>query len=60
MHDVQRHMAKSMWGLLFPGGATGFVMGWPALGNYRVFRGPSVFSHYRLWVDDTKAPFRNA
>jgi ABC-type transport system substrate-binding protein len=58
MNDLQRYMAKAMWGLLFPGGATGFAMGWPALRNYRVFRGPSVFTHYQLWVDETLPPFK--
>jgi ABC-type transport system substrate-binding protein len=60
MYDVQRHMAKGMWGLLFPGGASSFVMAWPALRNYRVYRGPSVFSHYRFWIDDTLPPFKSA
>ena len=56
MFDLQRYLAKAMWGLIFPGGSTGFVMAWPALGNYRVYRGPAVFSNYGLWVDETKAP----
>jgi peptide/nickel transport system substrate-binding protein len=60
MKDLQRYMAKAMWGLLFPGGATGFAMGWPALRNYRVFRGPSVFTHYQLWVDESLPPFKTA
>ena len=58
MNDLQRHMGKAMWGLLFPGGATPFIMGWPALRNYRVYRGPAVFTHYGLWVDDTLPPFK--
>ena len=59
VHDLQRTLAKSVYALLVPGGATGFTMAWPAVGNFRVFSGPQVWTHYKLWLDQTKAPFRN-
>jgi len=58
--DIQRYLAKSLYALLVPGGATGFTMAWPALGNFRVYSGPQVWGQYRLWIDETKPPFKNA
>jgi peptide/nickel transport system substrate-binding protein len=57
VHDIQRHLAKAMWGLNMPGGASGFTMAWPALQNFRVWRGGQGYGRYRLWLDTTKAPF---
>ena len=54
--DAQRYLAKAMWGLREPGGAGRFTLAWPALGNYRVWRG-GHWPYYRLWVDQTKPPF---
>jgi peptide/nickel transport system substrate-binding protein len=56
--DIQRAIAKGSWGLLPPGVATGFIMAWPALGNFRVYQGARL--NYRLWVDDTKPPIAKA
>ena len=58
MFDLQRHLAKAWYTMNMPGAATGFTMAWPAVGNFRVFRGSRY--NYRLWVDDTKAPFKGA
>ena len=52
--DIQRALAKGSYGILPPGVATGFLMAWPALGNFRVYQGARL--NYRLWVDDTKPP----
>jgi peptide/nickel transport system substrate-binding protein len=52
--DIQRALAKGSYGILPPGVATGFIMAWPALGNFRVYQGGRL--NYRLWVDQTKAP----
>ena len=60
VYDIQRYNAQKNWALLVPGGSSGFNMGWPALGNYRTFRGPQVWAHYRLWIDETKPPFKGA
>jgi ABC-type transport system substrate-binding protein len=54
--ELQRYLAKAMYTLPPPGAASGFVMAWPALGNFRVLRGSRHFSG--LWVDETKAPFK--
>ena len=56
--DLQRYLAKAVYGLASPGGATGFQVAWPAVGNYLVWRGAR--NHFRLWVDDTKPPFRSS
>ena len=55
--DIQRHLAKAMWGLLQPGAATGFRMAWPALGNYGVWQGSTQWDHNQVWLDQTKPPF---
>jgi len=52
--DIQRYLAKPMFALYPPGSATGFLVSWPALGNFRVFQGGRP--NNGLWVDDTKAP----
>jgi peptide/nickel transport system substrate-binding protein len=56
-HDVQRYLAKTQYALIFPGGATGFWHAWPALRNFRVWRGTQSWFTYKLWLDRTKAPF---
>jgi ABC-type transport system substrate-binding protein len=62
--DIQRYLAKAMYGLYFPGGATAFTMAWPALSNFRVHRIASrditstPWGTYRLWIDNEKAPFK--
>jgi peptide/nickel transport system substrate-binding protein len=53
--DIQRYLAKPQYAVSLPGYASGFVMAWPALGNFRVFSRPRP--NYFLWVDKTKAPF---
>jgi hypothetical protein len=58
--DIQRYLGKAMWGLSMPGGATGFDMMWPALGNAQVWRmqqsvAPN-WDAYQLWIDKTKPP----
>ena len=56
--DLQRYLAKTMYMLLQPGAATGLTVAWPAIGNYRVWRGGRP--HRRLWIDDTRPPLKNA
>jgi peptide/nickel transport system substrate-binding protein len=58
LHDIQRYMAKAMWGLTMPGVTTEFSMAWPALANYRVWSTSSTSPYYRLWLDDSKPPVR--
>jgi ABC-type transport system substrate-binding protein len=61
-YDIQRSLAKSVYGLINPGTATTFALAWPALRNYQVYRypGTSPWTHYGVWVDETKPPFTNA
>jgi peptide/nickel transport system substrate-binding protein len=58
VHDLQRYLAKSMFAIPNPGQATGFTLAWPCLGNFRVWRGGRI--NYRLWIDETKPPFKAA
>ena len=58
--DIQRYLAKTMWGLLQSGSATGFKMAWPAIGNYGVYQATSGWDYYRWWLDSTKPPFKTA
>ena len=60
VQDLQRYLAKAMYGLILPGGASGFSLAWPALRNYNVYRGASggaAWFHYKEWLDTTKPPF---
>jgi peptide/nickel transport system substrate-binding protein len=62
LHDIQRYLAKSMWGLNTPGGASSFKVGWPAVRNNNVWRrtrqgGFSQWDPYQLWMDQTQPPF---
>jgi peptide/nickel transport system substrate-binding protein len=60
VHEIQRYLAKTMWGLMLPGGATGYDLAWPALQNHQVWRvkqGASpIWNAYRLWIDNSLAP----
>jgi peptide/nickel transport system substrate-binding protein len=62
--EVQRYLAKKLYSIRWPGGATGFEVAWPAVQNYRVYRslGTSWDArvHPNFWLDQTKAPFRRA
>jgi ABC-type transport system substrate-binding protein len=55
--DAQRYLGKAMHSLVFPGGATGYSLAWPALQNYGVWHGVAPWETYQLWMDETKAPF---
>jgi peptide/nickel transport system substrate-binding protein len=61
--DIQRYLAKAMWGVPFPGGATAYTMAWPGLSNFGVYRilnrGTQMhpFGYHKVWLDQTKPPF---
>jgi peptide/nickel transport system substrate-binding protein len=60
--EMQRYLAKAMWGLMTPGGATSFNMAWPAVKNHRVWRrtrqgGFSQWDPYSIWLDQSQPPF---
>jgi ABC-type transport system substrate-binding protein len=62
LNEIQRYLAKTMWGLIGPGGATGFNMAWPAVKNHRVYQrtrqgNASEWDPYQLWLDETQPPF---
>jgi peptide/nickel transport system substrate-binding protein len=62
LHEIQRYLAKAMWGLNTPGGATSFKVGWPAVRNNNVWRrtrqgGFSQWDPYQLWLDQSQPPF---
>jgi hypothetical protein len=52
--DLQRYLAEKAYCLQVIGTASVFQVAWPALRNYPVWFGGRP--HYRLWIDDTKAP----
>ena len=56
--DIQRYLAKPWYTIPNPGLATGFLMAWPCIGNFQLYEGARL--NYRLWVDDTKPPFKSA
>jgi peptide/nickel transport system substrate-binding protein len=62
VEDIQRHLAKSVYGLINPGTANKFSVAWPALRNFQVYRhiGQSAWKDYSVWIDETKPPFTNA
>jgi len=58
-HDLQRYLAKSMYGIRWPGGASSFNLAWPALSNYQVWRPDNRNQgNLRWWVDETKPPLK--
>jgi peptide/nickel transport system substrate-binding protein len=62
VQDLQRHLAKTLYGLINPGTANKFSVAWPAVRNYQVNRyiGQSPWTHYSVWLDESKPPFTNA
>lgn len=62
--DIQRYLAKSMYGVWWPGGASTFNLAWAAVQNVEVFRGDNRAGGYssiagnsfNWWLDDTKPP----
>ena len=60
IHDIQRHMAKTMYAIPHPpGDASIFYSAWAAVQNFLVYRGDrrgSVSAVHSWWLDDTKPP----
>ena len=58
MHDLQRDLAAKLYGLINPGAGNTFAVAWPAVRNYQVYRTryAAAYTHYGVWLDDTKAP----
>jgi peptide/nickel transport system substrate-binding protein len=58
--DIQREMAKKQWMVMWPGGASSFLLAWPAVQGFQTYRvtGASLAPAARYWVDDTKPPLK--
>jgi ABC-type transport system substrate-binding protein len=56
--DIQRHLAKTLYDLWFPGGATGLSLVWPVIANHRVY--DDLRKSYYQWIDPTQAPLKKA
>ncbi len=57
--ELQRYEAKMQYYPMFPGGANGFNLVWPAVENFAVNRG-GYFLEYYLSINDQKAPLKKA
>ncbi len=61
VHEAQKYLGGKMWAMSQPGGATAFVLGWPAVSNLFAWSnytwGPAAKWTYKLWLDQTKKPF---
>ena len=51
---MQRYLAKTMYAIKFPGGASQFEFVWPVVRNRGVSHGDSRISEYYAWLDATK------
>ena len=65
-YELQRLEAKNQYTPQFPGGATGFTMAWPVVGNFGVHHGDTIgttgasLGYFHAWIDDTKPPLKRA
>lgn len=63
-HELQRYVGKTQYMTRFPGGANGFDLAWPAIGNINVhhlgFNDSGFPLDNYLWIDQTKPPFVKA
>jgi ABC-type transport system substrate-binding protein len=58
--EIQRYLGKPQYGIRWPGGASGFLLAWPVLGNFNVWQNDPRRESVREWIDDTKAPLKRA
>ncbi len=56
-NELQRLEAKRQYTPYFPGGASGFDLAWPVVGNFGVYQGET---RRVWWIDETKAPVKRA
>jgi ABC-type transport system substrate-binding protein len=56
-YDLQKHLGKTLYGLINPGSANQFAITWPAMQNFYVWHGPAPWTHYSVWLDQSKPPF---
>jgi peptide/nickel transport system substrate-binding protein len=60
VYEIQKYLGKPQYGIRWPGGATGFLLAWPALQNFNVWQNDPRRESVREWIDDTKAPLKKA
>jgi peptide/nickel transport system substrate-binding protein len=60
VYEIQKYLGKPQYGIRWPGGATGFLLAWPALQNFNVWQNDPRRESVREWIDDTKAPIKKA
>lgn len=58
-YDLQKYEAKMQFYPMFPGGANGFQLVWPAVENWAVYRGGFFVEAY-VWINDQKAPLKRS
>ena len=58
VHGLQRYLGEKMYAVRWPGGATNFVMAWPAVQNFQAWigTGSSLITNLNWWLDETKPP----
>jgi len=60
LQEQQNYLAKTMYGIRWPGGTSGLQMAWSVIQNFNVYRLDSRDPPYNWWVDETKAPVKKA
>jgi peptide/nickel transport system substrate-binding protein len=58
--EMQRYLGKTQYGVRWPGGASGFLLAWPVLGNFNVYQNDPRRESVREWIDETKAPINKS
>jgi peptide/nickel transport system substrate-binding protein len=58
LFELQNYLAKTQYGIRWPGGTSGLSLSWPAVGNFNVYHSDNRDPIYSYWVDETKAPIK--
>jgi ABC-type transport system substrate-binding protein len=60
VHEAQRYLAKKMYSIRWPGGASGFLLRWPAVKNVGVFKDDLRGDDMTLWLDPSQPPLSSS
>jgi peptide/nickel transport system substrate-binding protein len=60
LQELQNYLAKTQYGIRWPGGSSGLQMAWPVIQNFNVFHLDNRDPPYNWWLDETKAPLKKA
>jgi len=60
LFELQGYLAKTQYGIRWPGGTSGLRLAWPVIGNYNVYHLDARDLPYNYWLDQTKAPIKKA